>query len=243
MKAVIIDDELYSVEVLQMLLNRYCPEVDIAGVFLNPAEALDKIEDMQFDLLFLDIEMPRMNGFQFLEKLRKIEFKIIFITAYHEYAIKAFKFNAMDYLLKPLDGDDLVKAILKVPKSHMITPEINHYLTDIYKNAQSKRILLPLADEMVFVHKEDIVCMEANGSYTHVFCLNGKSYLLSKNLREMEEMLSHPFFMRVHASWLVNEMQINRIIKTEGLSLEMSNKMVVPISRNRRTEILDKLKS
>ena len=243
MKAALIDDELHSIEVLEILLTRHCPAIEIVHVFTKPEEALIALKDSDVDILFLDIEMPKMNGFQFLEKLGKTSVKTIFVTAYHEYAIKAFRFNALDYLLKPIDVDDLKIAVQKIIASHAIKPEVNNYLSELYKNAHAKRILLPLADEMIFVLKEDIICCHADGSYAHIYCSGNRDYFISKNLRELEDMLNHPFFVRVHASWLINEMQILRLTKTDGLMLEMSNKMEVPVSRNKKQEILGRLKN
>jgi two-component system LytT family response regulator len=239
MRAVLVDDEKYCTDVLEILIQKHCPNVEIIATFNRAEEAVNFIKSTDLDLIFLDIEMPIMNGFDLIDAIQKPNLKIIFTTAYDQYAIKAFKFNALEYLLKPIDKNDLIAAVQKVNTA--ISPSIQkiEYAQYLSQNPIPERILLPIGQEIIFVNVDTIICCEGQGSYANIYCTDqNKPYLLSKNLREMEDLLNNPSFFRSHASWLVNDKHIKKIIKGEGMEIVMSNDIHIPVSRLKRQEVL-----
>lgn len=242
MTAVILDDEKYCTDVLSILLEKYCPEVNITGVFNNPEDALQLIQTNPPELLFLDIEMPKLNGFDLLRKLDQIDFKVIFTTAYDQYALKAFKYNAIDYLLKPIDKDELMEAVRKGKEYTSFLKEKLEYIQYLRSNEVPDRIILPIGKELIFINVNQIICCEAEGSYCRIFCSGiTKPYLLSKNLRDIEELLNNPKFFRPHASWLVNDDFIRKVIKSEGMEIVMQDEIFVPVARNKKQEVMARL--
>jgi two-component system LytT family response regulator len=239
MTAVIIDDEIYCTDVIQILLTKHCPEVTIMGIFNNPIIALNYLKHQQPDIIFLDIEMPQMNGFELLNQLDNIISKVIFTTAYNQYAIKAFKFNAVDYLLKPIDKDEMIIAVQKL--STPLVPEIVNHLHNLNLNHVPDKILLPIGNEIIFVQVSNIICCEADGSYCKIYCLD-RTYLLSKTLRDIEDMINNPSFFRPHTSWLIQDTYISKIIRGEGMEIVLKGDIKVPVSRNKRQEVLDRFK-
>ncbi len=242
MTAVILDDEKYCTDVLSILLEKYCPEVKIVGVFNNADDALQLIQTNPPELLFLDIEMPKLNGFDLLRKLDQIDFKVIFTTAYDQYALKAFKYNAIDYLLKPIDKDELIEAVRKGKEYTSFLKEKLEYIQYLKSNEVPDRIILPIGKELIFINVNQIICCEAEGSYCRIFCSGiTKPYLLSKNLRDIEELLNNPKFFRPHASWLVNDDFIRKVIKSEGMEIVMQDEIFVPVARNKKQEVMARL--
>lgn len=240
MTAVIIDDEVYCTDVVSILLAKHCPDVIVEAVFNDSLHALAYLKQHQPDIIFLDIEMPQLNGFDLLQQLGTMTSRVIFTTAYDQYAIKAFKFNTVDYLLKPIDKDELIAAVIKT--SAALSPEKISHLYYLSHTKVPEKILLPIGNEIIFVQVKDIICCEADGSYCKIY-IHGKDkpYLLSKNLRDIEELLSNPNFFRPHTSWLIHDVFIQKIIKGEGMEIVMSNYIHVPVSRNKKQEVLDRL--
>ena len=240
MTAVIIDDELYCTDVMQILLVKHCPEVQILAIFNQAQQALDYLKVKQPDLIFLDIEMPQMNGFELLHQLGNITSRVVFTTAYDQYAIKAFKFNAADYLLKPVDKNELIAAVTK--SAPAITSDKVEYLQYLSKKTTPEKILLPIGNEIIFVQVKDIICCEADGSYCKIYC-SGKErpYLLSKTLRDIEELLNNPGFFRTHTSWLIQESLIQKLVRGDAMEIIMPGEMRIPVARSKRQEILDRL--
>jgi two-component system LytT family response regulator len=240
MTAVIIDDEMYCTDVMQILLVKHCPEVQILAIFNQAQQALDYLKVKQPDLIFLDIEMPQMNGFELLHQLGNVTSRVVFTTAYDQYAIKAFKFNAADYLLKPVDKNELIAAVIK--SAPALTTEKVEYLHYLSKQSTPEKILLPIGNEIIFVQVKDIICCEAEGSYCRIYCQNTtKPYLLSRTLRDIEELLDNPEFFRPHASWLIHELFIKKIIKGDAMEIVLYNEIKVPVARSKRQEVLDRL--
>ncbi len=239
-KAVIVDDEPYCVDVLKILLQKYCPTVEVAASFNSPEEALQFLYHSPPSLVFLDIEMPGMSGFELLRRLKNIDFSVIFTTAYDHYAIKAFKFNAIDYLLKPIDKDELINAVyksLKLNKADLQKLEFTQYLKE---NHIPERILLPIGNELILVDVSNIVYCLADGSYTYIHCSDQeKPFLLSKNLREIEELLSNPHFFRPHNSWLINNKFIHKIIKSDAMEIVVQGNVRIPVARSKRQEVIE----
>jgi len=241
MNAVVIDDEKYCTDVLTILLSKHCPEINVIKVFNQSPDALDYLKSYEADIIFLDIEMPQMNGFELLYQLGKVSSLVIFTTAYDQYALKAFKFNAIDYLLKPIDKDELIAAVKKSNKYTALSSENIDNLHYLSRNRVPERIMLPIGQELILVSVKNIICCEADGSYCKVYCSDMKKpYLLSKNLREMEEILNNSGFFRPHTSWLIHDKYVNRIIRGEGMQIVLQGEIYVPVSRAKKQEVMDR---
>jgi two-component system, LytTR family, response regulator len=241
MNAVVIDDEKYCTDVLTILLAKHCPEINVIKVFNQSAIALDYLKSHVVDIIFLDIEMPQMNGFELLYQLGKVSSLVIFTTAYDQYALKAFRFNAIDYLLKPIDKNELIIA---VKKTNRFTPLSSENIENLHYLSQHKvpeRILLPIGQELILVSVKDIICCEADGSYCKVYCSDmNKPYILSKNLREMEEILNNSGFFRPHTSWLIHDKYVSKIIRGEGMEIVLQGNIHVPVSRAKKQEVIER---
>jgi len=243
-KALIVDDEKNSCEALQLLLEKSCPEVQVVGIANSGAEALQKIPGLRPQLVFLDIEMPNMNGFQLLEQLQKIDFELIFTTSYDQYAIKAFKFSAIDYLLKPVDREELEKAVEKVSKK--LTNNINQQLGILLQKINQpsvpvQKIALPTMQGLELVSIDSIISCSANSNYTEFFLGDKKRILVSRTLKETEELLEDYSFLRVHHSHIVNLNAITRYVKGEGGYLIMNDGSTVDVSRSRKDILMQRL--
>lgn len=242
-RSVIIDDELHSVETLKWKLEQYCPEVQVAAAFTDPVEGLEFLKKTPPDLLFLDIEMPLLNGFDILEELGRVPFDVIFTTAYDEFGIQAIKFSALDYLLKPVQNQELKKAVEKHRS------KINHQIPEkqlevLFKNIRDEeqgkptKIGLATKESIEFVEIEDILFCISDSNYTTVHLADGRKKLISRTLKEFEEILTPFQFFRPHHSYLVNLKHVKEYIRTEGGYLIMANKTSVPVSRNKKDELL-----
>jgi len=243
-KAVIIDDETDSIDTLKWKLENYCSDVAVIASFDDPAQGVKYLKDNPPDLLFLDIEMPMLTGFDVLEELgRDISFDIIFTTAYDNFGIQAVKFSALDYLLKPVQNKELKEAIEKhLKKSSQKIPaeQIDALLTNVKENRQGKRGRIALAskDSIEFVDPRDFVACEANSNYTNVYMNEGKKRVISKTLKEFENLLAPFDFFRPHNSHLINLNHVREFIRGDGGYLVMENKMKIPVSKNKREELL-----
>lgn len=240
-KVIVTDDESHCVETMQMLLKEYCPEVTIIHTCRNALETLEAINKTPPDLLFLDIEMPGMNGFQMLEKLPAIPFPIVFTTGYDQYAIKTIKFSALDYLLKPVDPEELIIAVKKVAERRLPFAEQFQLLMDhtLQKNHQFKKIAIPTFDGFELIPPDDIVRCEAKDNYTYLFLKNRNKIVASRTLKEVEEQLSYfKTFIRVHHSYVVNLNEIKTYTKGEGGFLTMSDGVIVNVSRRKKEALM-----
>ncbi|HMS98961.1 MAG TPA: LytTR family DNA-binding domain-containing protein [Saprospiraceae bacterium] len=239
MKTLILDDELYCTDVLSILIQKHCPSLEVVAVYNDPVLALEYLSHHPVDVVFLDIEMPVLNGFELLRKLPNMQSRVIFTTAYNQYALKAFRFNAIDYLLKPIDKTELMEAVGKLPELPLLSPPMLQYLSEWQKGQAPKKILLPIGQEIHFVNVDQIICCEADGSYCKVYCEGqAKPYMLSKNLKDIEEMVQQPHFIRPHASWLINSHFIEKVVKGEGMEVVLSNQLHIPVARSKKQEIL-----
>lgn len=242
--AIIIDDERHSCDALKMLLDKCCKDVQVIAVCYSAEEGIRKINELKPQLVFLDIEMPHMNGFQMLEQLSSINFEIIFTTSYDQYAITAFKFSALDYLLKPIDREELQKAVEKVSKK--ITPPVSQQLEILLQKINQpaipvQRIALPTMQGLEFIPVDSIISCSSNNNYTEFFLTDKKKILVSRTLKETEDMLSEYSFLRVHNSHLVNMNAITRYVKGEGGYLVMTDGSTVDVSRSRKELLLQRL--
>lgn len=241
-RAIIIDDEFHSLKTTELLIKEYCKSVDILDLAETPEKGIELIENLHPQLVFLDIAMPVMNGFELLQHVSFTQFEIIFTTAYDEYAIRAFKVNAIDYLLKPIEKDELIAAIKKVKNKLMSTEEIGKIreILSGYKNAGFKRdkVALPVDGKICMIPFIDIIYCASDSNYTHIYLTDGSDILLSKTLKEVEKMIDNHDFFRVQNSYLVNLNHIKEYIRGEGGELIMSNGDEVRVSRNKKEALL-----
>jgi two-component system LytT family response regulator len=241
-KALIIDDEKHCSDNLQWQLKQYCPEVEVATVCMNAEKGLAEIYKQQPQLVFLDVEMPGMTGFEMLEKLSDINFDIIFTTAFNQYAIRAIRFGALDYLVKPIDKDELRSAIDNHLKrnQHNSFNQLNALLTHIKKSndLSFQKIALPTIHGYELVPLNNIMYCESKSNYTNIYLNNNQQILVSKTLKDIEELLNMQPFFRLHNSYLVNLQYAIRYIKGEGGSLVLNNDITIPVSRNKKEELL-----
>ncbi len=243
-KAIIIDDEPYCCEALEMMIGKFCPEITVAAVLHSGADAIETLEQFSPQLVFLDIEMPYMNGFEFLEKVGSVNFGLIFTTSYDQYAIKAIRFSALDYLLKPIDREELIQAVAKVSKSLQSPTELQLELLLQKFNAPKnpiKKIAVPTMEGLQMVEIDTIISCSSDSNYTNFFLKNNKKLTASRTMKDVEELLADFSFLRVHNSFLVNLNEIHKYFKGEGGYLVMSDGTNIDVSRSRKDMLLQKL--
>lgn len=242
--AIIIDDEAGNRENLQRMLERHCSNVVIQASAASAIEGIDAIGKHRPDLVFLDIEMPHGNGFELLESLPQIDFEVIFVTAFDHYAIRAIKFCALDYLLKPIDLLELKVAVQKVSEK-LEKARKNESMQIFMQNRRNpnevKKIALPTADKVDFVAVNEIVRCQAESNYTHIFLKNGQKILVSRTLKEYEELLSEYNFLRVHQSHLINITEVKTYVKRDGGYIVMSDGAEVSVSKQKKEGVLARL--
>jgi two-component system LytT family response regulator len=242
LKAILIDDEIHSLESLALLLEDFCPDVQILSKCRSAKEGLAAIRNENPDLVFLDIEMPNMNGFEMLEQLNKIPFAVIFTTGYDQYAIKAIRFNALDYLLKPIDPTDLVIAIKKVQQQHYLplAEQFQLLLKQVQnKDHQFNKIAIPTLEGFELLPASHIIRCEAADNYSHLIINNRNTLTACRTLKEIEEQLhSFTYFLRVHHSHIVNLNEVTRYVRGEGGYLIMSDGSTVSVSRSKKEALL-----
>jgi two-component system LytT family response regulator len=243
MTAILVDDEKHCRDVLALLLAKYCPTVNLLASCADGREGVDAIEHHHPDLVFLDIEMPGMSGFDMLEACRFTDFRVIFTTAYNEYAIQAIRHNALDYILKPVDKDELIQAVSKAKqaKETRSSSKVDHFVEYLTRQKLGDRIALPTMEGLQILKAEDIYYCESDGGYTHFFLTSGKAVLISKTLKEVEEVLENKGFCRVHHGFLINLRYVQRYIRGDGGEVVMENNKTLPVSRNKKQEFLSLL--
>lgn len=241
-KAIVIDDEIHCQETLGILLREFCPQIQLMELCSSAKQAMKAIEKFNPDLVFLDIEMPGMNGFEMLESLSQISFAVIFTTSYDQYAIKAIKFSALDYLLKPVDPDELKNAVKKVEEQrHLpLAEQFQILLKQINgKNTGFTKIAVPTAEGFELVPTDQVLYLEASDNYTHLFQKNKNKIIACRTLKEMEEQIQDfPIFLQVHNSYMVNLNEVVKYIRGEGGYLVMSDGSSVNVSRSRKEALL-----
>jgi two-component system LytT family response regulator len=245
MKAVIVEDELHSRETLKNLIEEFCPDVEVSGMAGSVKEAVELIRQVKPNVVFLDIELQVGTGFDVLAQLSELTFDVIFTTAYEHYAIRAIKFSSLDYLLKPIDLEELQQAIDKA-RTHQNESARKQQLEILLANIGEKglkKICLATSDRLEFVQVDEIVMCEASGSYTNVYLKENRKIMVSKNLKEYETLLSSENFMRVHNSFLINLNQVKQFVKSEGGFILMKNNQQVSISPKKRDEFFDRMTS
>ncbi len=238
-KTIVIDDEENGKQVLIDKIKIYCPDLEIIGEASNGLEGLALAHRLKPQLVFLDVEMPKMNGFEMLKQWHDRSAQIVFTTAYDQYAIKAIKNAAIDYLLKPIDIDELILAVNKVKKiiSHQSSSDINPVS---HKN-QNTKIAISSETGLLFVNIADIIRLEASGNYTRIILKDKSVILASKTLKDFEDILTSYSFFRCHHAHIINSEYISKYIKADGGTLVMKDGTNIDISRRKKQEFLDSL--
>jgi two-component system, LytTR family, response regulator len=243
-KALIIDDEVSAVKTLSLMIQHYIPAITMLKTTTDPYEGLFLLNDYQPQLLFLDIQMPLMSGFELLKQVAKADFSIIFTTAHDEYAIDAIRFSALDYLLKPIDTDELQNAfarfLAKQENSKSSQPLYNNFLYNLdVKDSKDFKLALPTLMRTFFYKPADIIRLEGQGNYSKFFFTDKTSLLTTYTIKHYEDILVNHGFIRVHKSHLVNKAHVVNYM-TNGM-LTMTDLSTVEISRRRREEVMEQL--
>jgi two-component system, LytTR family, response regulator len=244
--ALIVDDEVRVRETLSHMLSVYCPNINVIGEANSVASGYSMIKDLKPDVIFLDVKLPDGTGFELLKKFPSIDFFFIIITAYEDYAIQAFKVSALDYILKPIDSTDLINAVSKLSKTNS-SDETNLKLNTLFSNIDDskneiRKIVLKTQESVFVVDIDDIVRCESQNNYTLFHLLNKSTILVSRTLKEFDEMLSPLSFIRCHQTHLVNSKYILKFIKHPNLQLIMADEISVPVSIRKKLTIENFLK-
>jgi two-component system, LytTR family, response regulator len=244
MTAILVDDEKHCREVLELLLNKHCSQVKILASCSSADEVIAVLEKETPDVLFLDIEMPGMNGFELLENISHQNFEIVFTTAYNEYAIKAIKHSALDYLLKPVDKDELIQAVQRVQQHKKIkaSQRVDNLLELLNIRKQNKRFAVPTMEGLIMVDSETILYCESDSAYCKIFFkTSGKPLVISKTLKEVEEVLQDRDFFRIHHSYFINMSCVQSYVRGEGGEVVLNNGIHLPVSRAKKKDFLNLL--
>lgn len=238
LKTLIVDDELDAVDFISSIISEYCPALEVVARAYNVVQAADAINHTRPDLLFLDVEMPNGTGFDLLTRFPDKDFDVIFITAFNHYAIKAIRFSAIDYILKPININEFIEAVGKVVKKRQErSSKGNEGLQVLMENLRSalpSRLAIPTADGMEYLNPKDVIRIEADRSYTWFYLNGGRKILVSKHLKEFQELLGDRYFFRSHNSYLVNLKYVKKFIRRDGGFIEMNDGAMIPLSRNRK---------
>lgn len=241
LNVIIIDDELKSIKSLKWELESFCTDVNVDAFFTNPEEALSYLKNHSIDCVFLDIEMPHMDGFQFLQNFEDRSFEVVFVTAYDQYAVKAIKESALDYLLKPIDSDDLITTVEKIKNRNspkVVKDLLEESLLDLSNS--NKRIAIPVDGKLVFLQPEEVLYCESDGNYCKIHLEKDNSLFVSKKLKEVQQLLPEDKFYRVHNCYVVNMKKVREYLKQEGYVV-LDNQKKIPVSRNKKSSFLDKM--
>lgn len=242
-RGIIVEDEKHSRETLVGMLQRYCKNVEIVAEADSYRGGLAMIKEHHPDVVFLDIQMPDGSGFRLLEEVGKVDFEIIFTTAFDQFAIKAIKYSALDYLLKPIDPEELVNSLKKV-EAKLSSRGVNENIQVLLDNIKSKepdphKIVLSTSEKIHIIETDQILRCESDNYYTNFFLIDGKKILVSKTLKENEEMLGGHNFIRPHKSHLVNVKYIKGFLRNDGGYIEMTDGSKIPVSRRKREKIIE----
>ncbi len=244
-KAILVDDEPAAINSLTWELHKFSDTIKILDTFTSATEALSGINYLKPDCVFLDIEMPEMNGFALLQNLSYRNFAVVVTTAYNQYAIRAIKENALDYLLKPIDGDEIGQVIEKLKNlqsSQSYHNQFQETLKALSRSSAIKTIQIPVNGKILFVKTDDILYCESDGNYTKIILETTKELYVSKKLKELEELLPDNCFFRIHNSFIVHTQKVIEFLRTDGYVVLTNNKKI-PVSRMKREAFLNKMVS
>lgn len=239
--AVLVDDEVHCTETLTWMLEQYCPNVTVSGQFNDPAQALKYLQDNEVDIIFLDIEMPILNAFDLLRALGETSSDVIFTTAYDEFAIKAIKHNALDYLLKPIDKDELINAVSKAHVTEVragVEERLSNLLGQLDGSNGKERFAITTREGIELVAVSDILYAKADDNYTEVYFTEKKRKVISKTLKDVESDLPSGRFIRVHQSYLVSVEKIAKYVRGSGGYVVLTNGEQLPVSRSKKEDLL-----
>ncbi|MEM6966182.1 MAG: LytTR family DNA-binding domain-containing protein [Bacteroidota bacterium] len=244
-KAIIVDDEPAAISNLKWELESFCEGVEVVDAFSSPVEAISGINYLKPDCVFLDIEMPEKDGFTLLSELKFKRFQLIITTAYENYALQAFRENAIDYLLKPVDTDELKHAINKI-KSMKGTVDMSEQIKSVLQSTirqqnTIQRISFAVDGKILLLKPGEIMYCKSDGNYTEIYQAHSKTIVVSKNLKEVERRISHPNFLRIHNSYLVNTDHIKEYIKGDGGFVVMDNQTQIAVSRSKKNDLMQKI--
>ena len=240
LRAVLIDDDQSNLSSLSEKLAKHCPQVEIIGRCDTAKDGIAVIEKEMPGLVFLDIEMPVMNGFVLLQQLKYRSFGLVFVTAYDHYAIKAIKYSALDYLVKPVEIEELKAAVAKAElnkETRNAQLQLELLLEHLNKK-QLKRITIPTSEGLHFIEIDSIIYLEASNNYTHFYLSTGQKFLVSRTLKEFEELLPPELFVRIHHSIIINKNFVEKYIRGEGGQVVMRHGIVLDVSKRRKAEFL-----
>ncbi|MBT8188143.1 MAG: response regulator transcription factor [Croceitalea sp.] len=243
LQAVLVDDERKALESLSWELRNLSDEIKIVAAFTDAHEALDYLESNPPDCLFLDIEMPVMDGFQFIKNIKDQNFPVVITTAYNQYALKALKNEAIDYLLKPIDSDDLSETIEKIKRfnaRNATAEKLEHLLLNFNAKSIDRKITIHTDGKLLFLESDEILFVESDGNYSTLYLVDGQKVLLTKKLKQVHGLLPNEMFFRIHNSFVVNLSKIKEYLKTDGYVVLKSNHRV-PVSRQKKSDFLDLL--
>lgn len=242
LRAVIVDDEPKAIQGLSWELSSFSNDLEITKTFTEADKAIKYINENIIDCLFLDIEMPTMDGFQLLEKLENKDFPIIITTAYNEYAIKALKSEAIDYLLKPIDSDDLYETVNRVKnyhKKHNSAKKFEEILSSFNKKFNRRKITINTDGKLIFFSENEILFVESDGNYSTIYLTDHKKIVVTKKLKEINQLLPEEHFFRIHNSFIINLNKIKEFLKSDGYVV-LENNHKIPVSRQRKSGFLEK---
>lgn len=245
LNVLILDDEPKAIESLKWELANFCEDINIVATFTNPYDAQKYLQHENVDCVFLDIEMPQMDGFAFLDSLTFRDFAVIITTAYDQYALHAIKERALDYLLKPIDSDDLVEAVKRVEnfkRDSLIKDRFEEVLLNLTANSSSasKKIGLAYDGKIVFLDPDEILYCESDGNYTSIYLESGEKLFITQTLKKIEDKLPEHEFYRIHNSYVINLNKVREYLKNDGYIVLINNKKI-PVSRHKKNTFLDKI--
>jgi two-component system, LytTR family, response regulator len=241
LRAVLVDDEINPLNALREKLIQHCPQVNVVGAYAIPAEAIEKINTLQPDLVFLDIEMPVINGFSLLQQLAYKNFELVFVTAYDHYAVKAIRFSALDYLVKPVDIDDLKAAVERAEQKKSGTQpneRLELLLDHLLHPKNDKKIAIPTLEGLQFIKVSDIIYLEASVNYTQIYIRDRNKYLVSRTIKDFEEILPGETFIRIHNSYIINKDFLEKYIRGEGGQVVLSNGTMLDVAKRKKADFL-----
>lgn len=242
-RAIIIDDEDHCRSSLTTQLEWSCPQVEVVAEGKSAKEGVSLINKHNPDLVFLDIEMPGGSGFDLIENLPAVNFKLVFTTAFDEYALQAFKVNAIAYLLKPIDEDELIKTIEKITaeKNDTMGEKLEQLMQYLSKGNKGGKIAVPVSDGLQFIVTDHITRCEADGNYCTIFLKNGSKVVISKTLKYIFDLINQQKFVRVHQSHIINMDFIKKYIRGKNGQIIMDDESMIPVSRAKKDDFLEKL--
>jgi two-component system LytT family response regulator len=244
MRVIIVDDEITSSQVLEELIKHYLPQLTVVAVCNKPVDAISKLSTLHPDIVFMDIELPGMSGFEILEKINNINFEVIFTTAHIQYGIKAIQFSAIDYLLKPINVEELKQAVVRVQDYRELSNPLEK-IKNLFENVRLlnnndpfNKIAFPTSDGLKFIYLDQIIRCMASNNYTHIYLTNHEKLLISKSLKDVENILPSNNFCRIHNSHLVNLKYIRKLIKGDTNTLVMNDDTELEVSRRKKEELV-----